>query len=133
MANPENVSPHRWPPGVSGNPSGSSDRQRVTMKLRRLIDQKELDGLLATTWLAAAVGDEELLKGRKPSYVFFRELLDRLEGKLPDKLEAQVSQMPAPIFQRIDNPRDKDLPPMVGADGRVLDVEEEPPPDAGDR
>jgi hypothetical protein len=75
-----------------------------------------------------------LLEGRKPCFPFFKELLDRIEGKLSDKIEAQVAAMDHVVFQRIDNPRDAGLPPRVGPDGRVLDDdEEEPSPDAGDR
>jgi hypothetical protein len=122
MPNPENILPHRWKPGQPGNPNGSSERQRVTTKLRKLIDEKELDGLLATTWLAAAVGDDALLKGRKPSYVFFRELLDRLEGKLPEKIQAEVASMDHVVFEKIDNPRDRGLPPLDGDGPPALDA-----------
>jgi hypothetical protein len=117
----ENLTP--WQPGQSGNPNGSSDRQKVTTRLRRMIMEKQLEGTLSEVWFAMAVGDEGLLKGRRPSYAFFRELLDRIEGKLPERLEAQVAAaMPRPIFERIDNPRDKDLPPLAGDGPPALDA-----------
>lgn len=82
---PENLQPP-WQPGQSGNPAGYSARRRVTDALVKVIAEKGADHPLAMTWLAMALGDTAALKGRKPDFRFFKELLDRTEGKVPDKL-----------------------------------------------
>jgi hypothetical protein len=90
----------RWKPGQSGNPAGSSQRQRITGRLLKIIEEKGLDDTLAVTWLGAALGDEKLLKGRKPNFAFFKELLDRVEGKAPDggPFQADDEELPKRII-----------------------------------
>lgn len=82
---PENLKPP-WKAGESGNPAGYSASRRVTSALVKMIEKHKGDDLLAQTWFAAAIGDPKLLNGRKPNFQFFKELLDRIEGKVPDKL-----------------------------------------------
>ena len=95
MANPggtpANLRPP-WKPGQSGNPKGSNARAYVTARLDRMLKEKDLDGTVALVWLGAALGDESILKGRKPNFQFFKELLDRIEGKVPDKVETTATQ-----------------------------------------
>ena len=83
MANKENLRPP-WPPGQSGNPNGRKQGNRpVASVLRELIKKRGLEDDVAEVWLGATLGDQKLLKGRKPDAVFFRELLDRLDGPVP--------------------------------------------------
>jgi hypothetical protein len=79
----ENLTP--WQPGQSGNPGGYSSGRRITTALLKLIEEQGADNALALTWLAMAMGDHKTLDGRKPDFRFFKELLDRVEGKVPDK------------------------------------------------
>lgn len=81
MANPPLE--HRWKPGESGNPNGYSRSRRITDRLLRLIEDHNFDDEIALTWLGAALGDDKLLQGRKPSAAFFAMLLDRIEGPTP--------------------------------------------------
>jgi hypothetical protein len=69
MSNPnwaDNLRP--WPKGTSGNPGGSSNRRRVTARLRKLLDETELEGPLDRTWVAMALGDEKLLEAGLSHY-----------------------------------------------------------------
>ncbi len=75
---PENLTP--WQPGQSGNPAGHSRGRRVAAAITRLIDEKGLEREIALTLIAMALGRRKMLKGRKPEYRWFRELLNRVDG-----------------------------------------------------
>lgn len=82
----EDLKPHQFPPGVSGNPAGYSRKRRITDRLIKLLEDEQLDKTVALTLFAAAIGDEKLLKGRKPNAAFMAMLLERVEGKVTDKV-----------------------------------------------
>jgi hypothetical protein len=73
-------------PGQSGNKGGSSQKQRLTSELKRLLDEKE--GLPAAL-MSMAVG--RALKG---DFRFFKEILERIDGKVTDKTEVKVVNPP---------------------------------------
>jgi hypothetical protein len=76
VPNPENIQPHKWKPGQSGNPAGYSRGRRVTDALIALIEDKGAEKPLASVWLRKALeGDPK----------FFAMLLDRVEGKPIEK------------------------------------------------
>lgn len=77
----EDLKEHQWKKGQSGNPNGYSRKRRITDRLISIIERQKLEDTIAITWLGAAMGDEKLLKGRKPNAAFFQMLLERLEGK----------------------------------------------------
>lgn len=77
----------QFKPGQSGNPDGHSASRRVSSALIKLIDKEGADSDLVKTWLAMALGKQSELEGRKPDFQFFKELLDRIEGKVTDKFE----------------------------------------------
>ena len=65
-------------PGQSGNPNGGSQKQRLTSALKRAMDKKEgLDDALINTALSRA------LKG---DFRFFKEIYDRIEGTVAQRL-----------------------------------------------
>lgn len=94
MANDENLKPGAaaggslrppWGPGESGNPRGSSRKARQTADFKRLLRELDEAGegvrAISRMWL------REILAG---NYAFFREYLDRVEGKLgPAQGEAE--------------------------------------------
>lgn len=84
MANDQNLTP--WKPGVSGNPAGYSSGRRLTTALVKMIEDKGADNAIVVTWMAMALGDRTVLKGRTPDWRFFKELLDRIDGKVPDRI-----------------------------------------------
>lgn len=92
--NPDRSGLRPFQPGHSGNPNGSSKRQRVTTALTRLLDRLEgSDDDLARTLYAMATGRRDLLKirdpetgkleYRRPEFAWFVLLLERLEGRVP--------------------------------------------------
>lgn len=83
MSDGSHLDKYKWKPGESGNPNGYSRSRRITDRLARLIEDHKFDDEIATAWLGAALGDERLLRGRKPSAAFFAMLLDRIEGPPP--------------------------------------------------
>lgn len=79
--NPQNLRPKPWPKGVSGNPKGRPPKGRAFEDLAALID--ETPGALraiSRVWL------KQILSGNP---AFFREYLDRSDGKPVSVVEAQ--------------------------------------------
>lgn len=71
-------------PGEVRNPTGSSKKVRLTKALIKIIDEKGLWEALAQTWLAMALGKHDLLENRKPEWQWFKELIDRVDGRAPE-------------------------------------------------
>jgi hypothetical protein len=69
-----------WEKGQSGNPKGRPKGRGVTDRLKELLneDDGKISDALAKSIIKAA------LKG---DYRFVREILDRVEGKVTDKLD----------------------------------------------
>jgi hypothetical protein len=89
----------KWQKGQPGNPKGGSRKRSLTAAFKRLLKEKGFDKDLALVVMAMATGRKDLLEYkdingnravRKPEYVWFRELIERLEGKVPDRLEADL-------------------------------------------
>jgi len=93
VANPnppvEHLRPQPWQPGQSGNPKGYSQGRRVTDAVVKLIEERGLESGLAAVWVAKALGDSKALGDRNPDFRFFKELLDRIEGKTPEMIITQ--------------------------------------------
>lgn len=85
-----NVPPaeHRWKPGQSGNPKGRP-KGRLTGRLSRLLRQYELDGASIPQGqrVADALVIEWIKKALDGSYYHLKEILERIEGKVADRLE----------------------------------------------
>jgi hypothetical protein len=64
-----------WPKGTSGNPAGSSRKQRLGIALARALEERGLEAQYVKVGLAAALlGD----------FSFWRYIFERIDGKLPD-------------------------------------------------
>lgn len=91
MANEQNLTP--WKPGQSGNPSGRPrGTENSATRLRRLLDAvqtarhpvtKEMEDFTTLELMDAAL----IARAMKGDVVAYREVLDRLEGKVPQALK----------------------------------------------
>lgn len=99
----ENLRP--WKPGQSGNPGGRPSRsKRITEALIAQIEERDADRALAKVWLDLAIGGDP---------VFFRELLNRIEGQ-PEKGDATGPV--EVIVRRADRGLALPPPPESGSD-----------------
>ena len=71
---------HRFQPGQSGNPRGRPPERPIAAAIRDLLDRD--DGEALTAIAAVTVS-----KARSGDFRFIRELLDRIDGKVTDRLE----------------------------------------------
>jgi hypothetical protein len=76
----EHLKDHRFQKGKSGNPAGRPKGRTVTTALREL-SQTEHNGKVLVDLVAERIM-KEALQGK---HAFVKELLERLEGKVPDK------------------------------------------------
>jgi hypothetical protein len=75
VANEENLRPKPWEPGQSGNPGGSSKKQRFRMALVRQLDEQNADDDLMKTAISMA---------KSGDFQFWKYLYELIEGKLPE-------------------------------------------------
>ena len=71
---------HRFKPGESGNPRGRPPERPIAAAIRARLDRND----------GAAIGDIAdvvVAKARHGDFRFVRELLDRVDGRLTDRLE----------------------------------------------
>jgi len=80
----ENIKPHQWKKGQSGNPGGRPRGRSITARLRERLDAD--DGKLAE--LIVKVMIREAAKGK---FQFAKEILERTEGKVADKARVELS------------------------------------------
>ena len=106
----------RCEPGEVRNPKGINGHTKhrpVVDALERFIAEKPEERMreLAMIFYAMATGHREALKLSNgavlaPDFAWFRELLDRLDGKVPDQLKATVTEQPEPLTltdEQLDN------------------------------
>jgi hypothetical protein len=100
VANPNpnrnNLKP--WKPGESGNPGGYSKGRRTTATLLKRMEEFNLDEMFTDVWV------EQIRSG---NYQFFREMLDRTEGKLASSPETDTAE--SIDWSELDN--EGDTPP----------------------
>jgi len=78
----------RWKPGQSGNPKGRPKGIRyISESLRELLDQKDKDGRTNAQLIAEALIEAAKNPNSKMASGLIKEILDRTEGKVPDKVE----------------------------------------------
>lgn len=84
----EDIIKHQYKPGESGNLKGRPKGSGVTDRLRALLDEEvDLGGKKMT--MAEALAKVVVKKALKGDHKFVKELLDRTEGKVSDKLELE--------------------------------------------
>jgi len=84
MPNPENIKPHRWKPGQSGNPSGKpKGTLSLTNRLRKLLNEE--DGRLADRLVQELIS--HATKGERQAIEAIRVVLDRVDGPVKQHLQ----------------------------------------------
>jgi hypothetical protein len=106
MANPDPSPRTRWQPGQSGNPKGRPRTKPLTDRLREAIEAVDDEGRsvadrIVEKWIERASGGDVMA---------LKEMLNRLEGKAPLRVEATL-----------EHDSDFDLPAILEALGLVPD------------
>jgi hypothetical protein len=70
---PEWLKEHQWKPGQSGNPGGRPKTRQVRDALQKLVNEQGLEPAVKAIYAKATEGD----------VAAFREIADRLDGKVP--------------------------------------------------
>lgn len=79
------LDPYKWKPGESGNPSGRPKKKPITEMYERILNDPE--NIAA---LEKAV-NKALSKGQMAMVLQLREMTDRIEGKVTQPIEANVT------------------------------------------
>jgi hypothetical protein len=117
---------HLFKPGESGNPSGRPSTRRFTAKLREALDRD--DGQMIKAMVNVAC--QRALKG---DFRYFKEIIDRVEGKVPDRL-AVDTEVTARTYTEVERSESRRLAMLLlgaraGPQGPAsLPPAEAPPP-----
>jgi hypothetical protein len=87
----DHLKDYQFKPGQSGNPGGRPKDRSPTAVMREVLDRNEIDGKpikggRQVLDLMIEVAAKRALMG---DYNFFREFMNRMDGKVRDKLELQ--------------------------------------------
>ncbi len=77
----ENIEPHKWKPGQSGNPKGRPKTDSITKAIRKLLD----DGINGES-LYEAIAKVAVQKALQGDRHFWQFVIDRCDGKVADAL-----------------------------------------------
>lgn len=77
---------HRWQPGQSGNPKGRPKGLSITTLLHQLLDKLAPGTQLSIAEALTNVAVREAMKG---DFRFFKEIWDRVDGPVAQKLEVE--------------------------------------------
>jgi hypothetical protein len=82
------LEPHKFQPGQSGNPGGRPKGPSLSHRIAAILDQTDVNGLAIPAGQCAAdvlalAFVREACEGKFP---FAKEIIDRTEGKVPDRL-----------------------------------------------
>src|SRR4051812_48420625 len=85
---------YRWKPGQSGNPGGKGQRESLTAMLRRVLEKEHNGKPIGELLVERLV--KEALSGKLPH---IKEVLDRVEGKVKEKLQLEGAGAACVVFQ----------------------------------
>lgn len=82
MARGDNLTPHQWQPGQSGNPAGRPKGRSLTAILAAVLDATELDGepIPGGRTVGEALVEAAVKKALAGDVAMFRELVRRRDG-----------------------------------------------------
>lgn len=93
-----------WQPGQSGNPKGRPRGTGLTDRLRAILDEEHAGKNVAEALMRAGV--KAALEG---DYRFWAEILNRIEGKVPDKLVGDAEEAPLRFVLKTQSGEEIDL------------------------
>jgi hypothetical protein len=93
---------HLFKPGQSGNPNGRPSTKKFTDKIRQALEKNDGEMLRAMVNVAC----QRALKG---DFRYFKEIIDRVEGKVDRTAEEAQSTMPCQIVITRFSHRDREL------------------------
>lgn len=92
-----NISGHKFPPGVSGNPNGRPKGKTVAAEIRKLIADQEERGLDPVGGLAK-LAMSKALKGDFRYFDYVREVIEgkRGDGNVGTQIQINIGQLKPP-------------------------------------
>jgi hypothetical protein len=82
------LDPYKFKPGQSGNPKGRPRRKTIPERMAELLEAESLDGVEVPEGCCVAdvIARNIVVNACQGRFVFTKELIDRLEGKVPDRI-----------------------------------------------
>jgi hypothetical protein len=94
---------YHWPPGTSGNPTGSSKKARIAAELIKILNEDGKEGAPTTRDICLGV----LKEAKDGNVQAFDKIADRVDGKVAQEIE--IRKAPRPIILP-DNKRGRKRP-----------------------
>jgi len=82
---PKEAEPYKFKPGQSGNPSGRPKKKPITELFERIMSNPEL-----VAKFEASIANS-IMKGGMAGVMYVKEAADRIEGKVTQPIEADIS------------------------------------------
>jgi hypothetical protein len=92
-----------WKKGQSGNPKGRPKGKTIASLLRQIIEDN--DGKIADALAKKAI--QSALEG---DFRFWNEIIERLDGKVPNRLEGSDGSVLTFMIQEAEKPNDNAKP-----------------------
>ena len=115
---------HQWQPGKSGNPGGRPKLTPITDWLRKLIDQPDGSGKTGGERIARHLVEVASSSGTKTAVPAAEMILDRIEGRVPSRLELDAHILVATPDQLIEASRRMEL--IAAQEVQLLEAHTEP-------
>lgn len=94
----------RFQPGQSGNPGGRAKGRTLTSILREVLESNTLGGkpIPQGRTVADMLGDVIIKEALKGKFTFAKEVLDRMDGKVPDRVDLTSNGKTVGTLSRLD-------------------------------
>ena len=108
--NPQNIEPHKFKPGQSGNPAGRPkgvpNTKTRLQRILNLIEQHKnpVTGEMEAFTVAELLDMQQIIKARKGDTRAYQILLERLEGRPSQSVDLTTNgkDLPTPILNGIE-------------------------------
>jgi len=113
MANDNNIKPHEFKPGKSGNPKGRPEGiPNARTRYRRFLDLTEkiknpVSGIEEIMTVMEALDLMQIAKARKGELASYKEIVDRMEGRPSENKEnPEALNIKFEVINRVPEPKD---------------------------